>query len=178
MTFKEKRCYLAVFLLCTVATASCKPSVDPTPPAPQDRDRLLPSTRGPYGPATRGGRRRIRLDLPPGGRSRGLGDLSGDRSGLIRGSAVTSGTDEGVKNRENPRMELVSPGPPSDDCVAGKVESVTPGRVYISGQLDFTAPNAGFQADSAFPGERTTAFCLFDTNYRITSPTVKLWRHI
>ncbi|XP_029692796.1 uncharacterized protein isoform X1 [Takifugu rubripes] len=142
MTFKAKRCYLAVFLLYTVAAASCKPSVDPTPPAPQDRERLLPSARGPYRSATRGGRRRIRLDLPPGGRSRGLGDASGDRSGQIRGSAVTSGT-----------MELVSPGPPSDDCVAGKVESVTPGRVYISGQLDFTLPNVGYQADSTFPGQ-------------------------
>lgn len=172
MTFKEKRCYLAVFLLYTVATASCKPSVDSTPPAPQDRDRLLPSTRGPYRPVTRGGRRRIRLDLTPGGRSRGLGDVPVDRSGQLRESAVTSGTDEGVKNRENPRRELVSPGHPNDDCVAGKVESVTPGRVYISGQLDFTAPNVGYQADSAIPGEKTTAFCL-DTNYRILAPTVK-----
>lgn len=155
MTFKEKR-YLAVFLLYTVATASCKPSVDPTPPAPQDRDRLLPSTEGPYRPATRGGRRRLRLDLPPGGGPIGLGDVSGDRGGHLRGSAATSGTDEGVKNRENPRRESVSPGTPSDDCVAGKVESVTPGRVYISGQLDFTPPNVGYQADSAIPGEKTS----------------------
>lgn len=158
MTFKEKRCYLVVFLLCTVATATCKASGDPTPPAPQERDRLLPSTRGPYRPATRGGRRRIRLDLPPGGSSRGLGDVSGDRSGQLRGSAVASGTDEGVKNRENSRRELMSPGPPSDDCVVGKVELVTPGRVYISGQLEFTDPNVAYQADSAFSGEKIHSF--------------------
>lgn len=158
MTFKEKRWCLALFLLHTVATATGKPSVDPTPLASQDRDQLFPSTRGPYRPATRGGRRRMRLDLPPGGRSRGLGDVSGDRKGQIRGSAVTFGTDEGVKNRENARRELASPGHPSDDCVAGKVESVTPGRVYISGQLDITALNVALQADSAFPGEKTTDF--------------------
>lgn len=156
MTFEAKRYYLAVFLLCTVATASCDPSVDPTPPAPhdRDRDRLLPSTGGPYRPANRGGRRRIRLDLPPGGRSRGLGAASGDGSGRVR--AVTSVTGEGVRNRESPRRELlVSPGPPRDDCVAGKVESVTPGRVYISGQLDLAGPNVGYQADSTSPGEKT-----------------------
>lgn len=149
MNFKPKRS-LAVFLLYMVATAGCKPAVDPTQPAPRSalshgRNRL---TGGFYRPANRGGPRRFHL---PGGTSRSLGDKDEDITGRIRGPAVTSVTDESDKNSENPMS--VSPRPSSDDCLAGKVEAVTPGRVFISGQLEVINPNVGYQADSAFPGE-------------------------
>lgn len=168
MNFNAKRYYLAVFLLYTVATAGNTPSADPTQPVPRsawphDRNRLLPSTGGLYRPTNRGDGRRFRLDLPPTERSRGPGDVPGERTGRLRGPGVTSVTGEGVRSRKNPRRVLVSPRPPTDDCVAGKVESVTPGRVYISGQLEVSPPNVGYQADSAFPSDNITGIFHFMT---------------
>lgn len=145
MNFNSKR-YLAVFLLYVVATAGCKPADNPAQRASQSafplgRNRL---TWGFYDPSNRGGPRRL---LPPGRTSRSLGDTEEDVPGQIRGAAVTG------ENRENLRRMSAVPRPPRDDCTAGKVEAVTPGRVFISGQLEVISPNAGYQADSAFPGE-------------------------
>lgn len=178
MNFKPKRYFFAIFLLCTVATAGSKPSADPTQPTPRaawphDRNRLLSNTGGLYRPANRGDGRRFRLDLPPREGSRGLGDVPGERTGRPRRPGVTSVTGEGARSRKNPRRVLVSPRPPTDDCVAGKVESVTPGRVYISGQLEVSPPNVGYQADSAFPGDKITGIFLFYHNsYCVVAPTV------
>lgn len=146
MNFKLKR-YFAVFLLYVVATASCKPAGDPTQPAlrsalPLARNRL---TGGFYHPAN--GFHLL------GRTSRSLGDTAEDITGRIRGPAVASVTDENGQNREKLRRMSVSSRPSSDDCIAGKVEAVTPGRVFISGQLEVINPNMGYQADSAFQGE-------------------------
>lgn len=154
MNFKPKR-YWAAFLLYIVATAGGKPAADPTQPAPRSalphgRNRL---TGGFYHPANRRGPRRIHL---PGRTSRSLGDAGEDTSGRIRGPAVSSG--EIGHNREIMRRMSVSPRPASGDCVAGRVEAVTPGRVFISGQLEIISPNVGYQADSAFPGEKDLFF--------------------
>lgn len=151
MNFKPKR-YLAVFLLYMVATAGCKPAADPIQPAPRaalphGRNRL---TGGFCRPANRGDPRRFHL---PGRTSRSPGNTDEDITGRIRGPAVTSVTGESDQNRENLRRMSSSPRPTSDDCIAGKVEAVTPGRVFISGQLEVISPNVGYQADSAFPGE-------------------------
>lgn len=152
MDFKPER-YLTVFLVYMVAAAGCKPAADSTQPAPRSgRNRL---TRGFYRPADRGGPRRFHL---PRRTSRGLGDTDEAIAGRIRGPAVASVTGERGRNRENLKRLSVSPRPSTDDCLAGKVETVTPGRVFISGQLDIISPNVGYQADSAFPGEMELFF--------------------
>lgn len=65
---------------------------------------------------------------------------------------MASVTGEIDQDRENLRLMSVLPGPISDECKAGKVEAVTPGRLFISGQLEVISPNVGYQADSDFPG--------------------------
>lgn len=139
MDFKPKR-YLTVFLLYMVATAGCKPAADPTQPDPRP---ALPHGRN----RLTGGLCRFHL---PGRTSRSPGNTDEDTTGRMRGAAVASGRDQ---SRENQRRMSASPRPTSDDCTAGKVEAVTPGRVFISGQLEVRSPNGGYQADSAFPGE-------------------------
>lgn len=133
-------CLLPVFLPYTVATAACEPSEPKQPPlrsaSPPDWDRLSPSGGGLDGPAKPAGGGRLRPDLKP----RSQGHVSGDRAGWIRGPAATSVTGESVKKRGDVGQATV--------CVAGQVESVTPGRVYVSGQLEVTRPIGGHQADS------------------------------
>lgn len=141
MNFKPKR-YWAAFLLCMVATAGSKPAADPT--------RL---TGGLYHPANRRGPRRFHLS---GRTSRSLGDTDADITGRIRGPPMSSG--ESGHNRETMRRMSVSPRPARGDCIAGEVEAVTPGRIFISGQLEVISPNVGYQADSAFPGEMDLFF--------------------
>lgn len=144
MSFEPKR-YLGLILLYMVATGGCKPAADPTQAAsrsalPHGRNRLT-------GRFYRPGPRRLLL---PGRTSRSLGDPDKGITGPKRGASVTG---ESGHNRENRRWMSVSPRPSNDDCIAGKVEAVTSGRVFISGQLEVISPNPGYQADSAFPGK-------------------------
>ena len=39
-----------------------------------------------------------------------------------------------------------------EDCSKGKTERITPGKFYITGQLE-TNPNVGYQSDSAVSGK-------------------------
>lgn len=160
---QNRRCCPSIFLYYSITITAlsvgfCKPSVTSAPPGSHtalqnDTKRLLASAAGLAHSANRGGKRRVRVDTLPAGESGSLEETSGH---MIQ-SSMSSVTARSVKNRGKPRQPeggwpLVSPGPPEGDCDTGVVEAVTQGRLSVTGQLEASSPNVGYQADSAESG--------------------------
>lgn len=172
MHLKQKgRCFV-VFLLYTIVIITSSSQAVTHVAFPNDQSRAGTAGGGRAHPTTRGGKRRLHVDPPHGGRSRGLvyTGYSEDRDGAMTetsegmpgqaptASTASTPTDRRFKNRvkvgqSEGKWMYFPPSPSNEACTKGQITPVTRGKFYITGEPEANVPNISYQADSVDPGK-------------------------